>query len=87
MEALTIVTDGLAIDITGFTVDDIGAYDLSALETATAVAGSTTIDFVNGAGSSVLLRTILVFKVGGSITLQADTNVLNIQRQLLTQPA
>ena len=74
-----VFTDGLAIDIiTGFTADDIGAYDLSALETANAVAGSTTIDFVNGAGSSVLLSdNISVQSFGGSITLQADTNVLN----------
>ncbi len=74
-----IFTSGLTTDvITGYTSDDIGAFDLSALETADAVEASETLDFVNGANLSVLADdTINMQTVSGAVTLLATTNVLN----------
>ena len=78
-------TDGLTIDeISGFTSDDIGAFDLSDLETANTVVNTVTLDFVTGANTSVLadvpisMQTISgASALAAQTNLQAATNVLN----------
>jgi Ca2+-binding RTX toxin-like protein len=74
-----VFTSGLSIDaITGYTADDVGAFDLSALETADATVNSVTLDFVNGSGTSISAGdTISVQDVDGATTLLAGTNVLS----------
>ena len=74
-----IFTSGLSIDqITNFTSDDIGAFDLSELEENNAVVNSATLDFVNGNGTSVLAgETINMQSVTSSTTLVPATNILN----------
>jgi Ca2+-binding RTX toxin-like protein len=74
-----VFTSGLSIDvIVGLTADDVGAFDLSALETADATVDSVTIDLVNGSGTSITAGdTISVQAVDGATTLLAATNVLS----------
>jgi Ca2+-binding RTX toxin-like protein len=73
-------TGGITQDaIVGYTADDVGAFDLSSLETVDlVVTGTTTLDFINGNGTSVAAGdTIAMQTVAGATTLNAGTNVLN----------
>lgn len=72
-----VFTGGLTVDaISGFTSDDIGAFDLSDLETADKVVNSVTLDFVTGANTSVLADdTISMQTISGASALAAQTNL------------
>ena len=74
-----VFTSGLTSDsIFGFTDDDIGAFDLSELETAGAVVENETLDFVKGSGTSVAAGDVInVQTINGNTTLAATTNVLH----------
>jgi Ca2+-binding RTX toxin-like protein len=75
-----VFTGGLTIDaVDGFSADDVGAFDLSELETAGATHAGETLDFVTGGAVSVSAGdTISMLSVvDGGTTLLAATNVLN----------
>ena len=74
-----IFTSGLSTDqITDFTSDDIGAFDLSDLEEDDAVVDGATLDFVNADGTSILAgEAINIQSVNNATTLESDTNILN----------
>ena len=84
-----VFTGGLTTDvISGFTSNDIGSFDLSELEKDDAVEDGETLNFVNGAGTSVLASdSISMQTVGGSITLAATTNVLNYTKAAVQNAA
>ena len=74
-------TSGLTIDtISGYTGDDIGAFDLSELEADDAVEDGETIDFVNGSSSSMLDGAVVEIQSisgAGPTTLGSSTNVIH----------
>ena len=76
-----IFTSGLSIDeISGYTGDDIGSFDLSELESNNAVTNGATLDFVTGSGGGNPILagdTINIQELSGSTTLLATTNVLS----------
>jgi Ca2+-binding RTX toxin-like protein len=75
-----IFTSGLTVDgINGFTTDDVGAFSLSALETAGATTAGETLDFVTGGAVSVTAGDTIVIQdvVDAGTTLNAATNVLS----------
>jgi Ca2+-binding RTX toxin-like protein len=75
-----VFTGGVTADaIVGFTSDDVGAFDLSELETASATDGATTLDFINGSAASVSAGDTISIQavVDAGITLASGTNVLS----------
>ena len=76
-----VFTSGLTIDtISGYTGDDIGAFDLSELEADDAVEDGETIDFVNGSSSSMLDGAVIEIQSisgAGPTTLGSSTNVIH----------
>ena len=74
-----VFTSGLTADqISGYTSNDNGSFDLSDLETRGAVELGETLDFVTGSNISVSAGdTIYMQNINGAIVLSATTNVLN----------
>ena len=73
-----VFTSGLSIDkITSYTANDVGAFDLSELETDGAVEANETLNFVTASGTSVLAGdSIGMQTISGPTTLATTTNVL-----------
>jgi Ca2+-binding RTX toxin-like protein len=75
-----VFTGGLTVDaVTGYSADDIGAFDLSSLETVDlVVTGTTTLDFIQGDGTSVSAGDAISMQtIAGASTLASGTNVLS----------
>ena len=80
-----IFTGGLTKDeISGFTNDDVGSFDLSEIKTRGAVTDNAILDIVTGAGTtvqpsdSISLQTI----TGNNTVLAATTNILHYTSQV-----